>query len=141
MRVSAKIEYACIAMLELASSYGTGEPIRIRSIAADHGVPARFLVQILLQLKAAGLVSSTRGAAGGYQLVSPPAELTLADVLSVVEGQEMLPSPEEASSPSTRVLRRVWHEMAAAEQELLRSISFADLLERAQGEAESMYYI
>ena len=69
MRISAKTEYACIAMLELASQYGSGEPVRIRRIAERHDVPSRFLVQILLQLKGAGLVASDRGAAGGYLLI------------------------------------------------------------------------
>ena len=58
MKVSAKTEYACIAMLELAVSYGSGEPVRIRKIAEQHGIPSRFLVQILLQLNVAGLVTS-----------------------------------------------------------------------------------
>ena len=71
MKLSAKTEYACIAMLELAARYDTGEPIRIRTIADEHDIPSRFLVQILLQLKGAGLVNSTRGASGGYQLVVP----------------------------------------------------------------------
>ena len=52
MKISAKTEYACIAMLELSSRYGSGEPVRIRKIAERHNVPPRFLVQILLQLKA-----------------------------------------------------------------------------------------
>jgi len=77
MKVSAKTEYACIAMLELAAHYGTGQPVRVRRIAERHEVPARFLVQILLQLKGAGLVASVRGAAGGYQLLKPPEQVTL----------------------------------------------------------------
>ena len=64
MIVSAKTEYACIAVLELAARHGQPEPVRIRQIAEAHGIPSRFLVQILLQLKSAGLVQSTRGAAG-----------------------------------------------------------------------------
>jgi hypothetical protein len=56
MRLSAKTEYAAIAVLELARNWTSDEPVRIRSIAAAHGVPSRFLVQILLQLKGAGLV-------------------------------------------------------------------------------------
>ena len=64
MIVSAKTEYACIAVLELAARHAVGEPVRIRDIAEAHGVPSRFLVQILLQLKSAGLVQSIRGAAG-----------------------------------------------------------------------------
>ena len=62
MNISAKIEYACIAVLELAVNYNSGKPVRIRAIAQTHGIPSRFLVQILLQLKGANLVSSTRGA-------------------------------------------------------------------------------
>src|ERR1700735_2272211 len=77
VKVSAKTEYACIAMLERSASFGSGEPVRIRKIAEDHGVPSRFLVQILLQLKGAGYVNSTRGAAGGYELIKPPDEISL----------------------------------------------------------------
>ncbi len=65
MDISAKTEYACVAMLELAANYGSGEPVPIWVIAERHGVPARLLVQILLEFKAAGLVASTRGSAGG----------------------------------------------------------------------------
>ncbi len=86
MNVSAKTEYACLAVLALAANYGTGEPVRVRMIAQMHGIPSRFLVQILLQLKGAGLVSSTRGAAGGYQLIKDPAKITLAEVMGVIEG-------------------------------------------------------
>ena len=64
MHVSAKTEYACLAVLELALSYDSGEPMQVRRLATAHGIPSHFLVQILLQLKNAGLVSSTRGAAG-----------------------------------------------------------------------------
>jgi len=65
MKLSAKTEYACLAMLQLAEEYSGGEPLQIRRIADEHGIPARFLVQILLQLKGGSLVISTRGAAGG----------------------------------------------------------------------------
>ena len=58
MRISAKAEYACAAMLELAASYGEPQPVRIKAIADAQGISARFLVQILLQLKTAGLVAS-----------------------------------------------------------------------------------
>src|SRR6187455_699023 len=87
MLVSAKTEYACIAVLELAARHGSGEPVRIRDIAEAHGIPSRFLVQILLQLKSAGLVSSVRGAAGGYNLARDPEEITLLDVMTVVDAQ------------------------------------------------------
>ena len=88
MKLSAKTEYACLAMLQLAEDYDSGEPVQIRRIADEHGIPSRFLVQILLQLKGASLVASTRGAAGGYRLARPPREITLAEVIEVMEGDE-----------------------------------------------------
>jgi Rrf2 family protein len=142
VNISAKTEYACIAVLELANHFGSGEPIRIRRIAESHGIPSRFLVQILLQLKGAGLVSSTRGASGGYQLVRDPQSLTLADVMAVVEGH-----PSEVTSSATiqtavsRVLIETWREVATVQQEMLAGITFAELVQRVRGSTEQMYYI
>ena len=89
MKISAKIEYACLAMLELAARYDAGEPVRNGQIAAAHDIPSRFLVQILLQLKSAGLVVSIRGAAGGYRLARRPEEVTLGEVMSVIGGPNL----------------------------------------------------
>jgi DNA-binding IscR family transcriptional regulator len=83
---SAKTEYACLAVLELAAKYGSGEPVRVRTIADRQGIPSPFLVQILLQLKSAGVVESTRGSAGGYRLTRDPATLSLGEVVSMIEG-------------------------------------------------------
>ena len=141
MKVYAKTEYACIAVLELAHSYERGEPVRIRDIAERHGIPSRFLVQILLQLKGAGFVQSTRGAAGGYQLARPPEEITLLDIMSVIEGQETITSATTTGSPVSRVLLKAWREIDEAEREMLRSITFGDLTERLRDATEQMYYI
>ncbi|HVX10380.1 MAG TPA: Rrf2 family transcriptional regulator [Pirellulales bacterium] len=142
MKISAKTEYACIAMLELAERFGSGEPVRIRTIAEEHGVPARFLVQILLQLKGAGFVTSTRGASGGYQLVKAPEEISLGEVMSVIEGAaEPITSSASPESRSAKVLQAAWQEVADVERHALYSITFADLIERARKSSENMYYI
>ena len=142
MKISAKTEYACIAMMELASNHGSGEPVRIRKIAQQHGIPAHFLVQILLQLKRAGLVASTRGSAGGYQLVQSPAEITLATVMAVVEGpDEPIKSNAADTSLAARVLLQSWQEVADVEHDMLESITFADLVDQASARHEAMYYI
>src|ERR671923_1595541 len=91
MRVSAKAEYACVAMLELAANYRQPQPVRIKAIADAQGIPPRFLVQILLQLKTAGLVASVRGAAGGYQLAKPPERITLADIINAIDDRTLAP--------------------------------------------------
>ena len=141
MKVFAKTEYACIAVLELAQTFDTDEPVRIRDIADRHGIPSRFLVQILLQLKGAGLVASTRGAAGGYQLVRSPDEITLGEVMTVIEGQEPLSTATTGNSPISRVLMGAWRAVAAQEQAMLQSITFAELVLRSQADAQQMYYI
>ena len=144
MRISAKTEYACIAMLELASQYGSGEPVRIREIAERHTVPPRFLVQILLQLKGAGLVTSVRGAAGGYRLLSPPDKISLGRIMEVIDGQLDEEAPKSAASPDSpalKVLMQAWKEVSAMQFKMLDGITLADLLERAKVQGEQMYHI
>jgi Rrf2 family protein len=144
MKVSAKTEYACIAMFELASQFGSDEPVRIREIAERHGVPARFLVQILLQLKGAGLVASVRGAAGGYRLLTPPDEISLGRVMEVIEGQAESDGQDSAASPDScavKVLVQAWKEVSAVQRKMLDGITLADLLDRAKTQAEQMYHI
>jgi len=142
VNISAKTEYACLAMLELAAHYGSGEPVRIRCIAELLGIPSRFLVQILLQLKGAGLVASTRGAAGGYRLIQDPAGITLWDVMHLTEGKRTEVTRNAVSeSSSSRVLMSVWNEVAQTEHSMLTGITLADLLERTQGDAQHMYFI
>lgn len=136
MKVSAKAEYACLAVLELALSYGTSEPVRIKRIADAHRIPQSFLVQILQQLKAAGYVTSTRGAAGGYQLTRSPDTISLAEVLSAIDGQRRL-DYDLASSELTsalRALRSVWGQIAESAKRELDQTTFADLAERTRAE-------
>jgi Rrf2 family cysteine metabolism transcriptional repressor len=143
VKISAKVEYACTALLELAGQYGSAQPARIRCIAEEHNIPQRFLVQILLQLKGAGLVASTRGASGGYQLVRPPEEITLGEVIRVIEGP---PTVEDADatakrSPAAQVLLQTWGEISTAQQEMLDRVTFADLAQQCREFSEDMYYI
>ncbi len=131
-------------MLELASQYGSSEPVRIRRIAERHDVPPRFLVQILLQLKGAGLVSSVRGASGGYQLARPPQEVSLGQVMEVIDGNnEDTPHISCASpdSPAVKVLLHTWREVGEVQRKMLGGITLASLLERAKVQDEQMYHI
>jgi Rrf2 family protein len=131
MRVSAKAEYACIALVDLASSHNEGQPVRVKSIADNHRIPQRFLVQILLQLKGAGLVASTRGAAGGYQLARSPEKISLADIINIID---RAPAPRSAlasvRSSAVQTVQGVWEDIQAREQRMLHEISLADLVQR-----------
>src|SRR5689334_16353604 len=109
MRVSAKAEYACIAMLELAANFGEPQPVRVKVIADAHGIPLRFLVQILLQLKTAGLVASVRGAAGGYQLARTPREITLIDIIGAIDAEQPARSAGHGPPSAARqAIQSVW---------------------------------
>ena len=143
MKVSAKTEYACIAMLELALCHPSEEPVRIREIAERHNVPPRFLVQILLQLKGAGLVMSVRGAAGGYRLLLPPEKIPLGKVMEVIEGnlEESGKSSASKDSPIVQVLWQAWNDVAASHRRALVGLTLAELIERAKSQNEPMYHI
>ncbi len=141
MKLSAKTEYACLAVLELAARYESNEPVRVRTIADEHGIPSRFLVQILLQLKGAGFVASTRGAAGGYQLIKPPEDITLGEVMTVIEGNDFDIHTSVDNTPAARVLVDAWREVSQAQRNALYGITFGDLVARIKQDSENMFYI
>ena len=137
---SAKTEYACVALLELAAHHGDPTPVRLKTIAEKHDISHRFLVQILLQLKGGGLVESTRGAAGGYLLGRPPDRITIADVVNVIDP----PEPgrgDAASSPLARAIHGIWAQIQTAQRRILETTTLADLIQRVQGEYENVYQI
>jgi len=134
MLFSAKAEYACLAVMELALRHHDRRPVRLPEVADRHAIPHRFLVQILLQLKGAGLVASTRGAAGGYHLARDPGEITLADVLDVVDPPESAGGGRRKNaSPHLAALRDKWDEINAARRQVLESTTVADLIAAGQG--------
>lgn len=85
MRLSKKCEYACLALIELTRHY-EDELIQIADIAERNDIPKKFLEQILILLKNAGYIRSYRGARGGYRLAKPPGEITLAEIMRLVDG-------------------------------------------------------
>ena len=168
MRISAKAEYACVAMIELAAGHDQDQPLRIKNIADSQGIPPRFLVQILLQLKTAGLVISVRGAQGGYQLALPPEKISLASIIQAIDdtalaprtslGDGMIPTPSDASpgsprqtrprsslgnvanrSPAVDTLLAVWRDIQNEEKRMLERLSLAELLRRSR-QGDSLIY-
>ncbi|MEX0794053.1 MAG: Rrf2 family transcriptional regulator [Pirellulaceae bacterium] len=142
MNVSAKTEYASIAMVELAARYQSEQPARLRDIATSQGIPQQFLVQIMSQLKAAGLVTSTRGASGGYRLVDHPGNITLADIVSVVEGNGgEATSALARPTPTANALGRVWNEIAESRLTILRQVTLETLAQQVGRTSQEMFYI
>lgn len=128
MKISAKAEYACLAAVTLARVRPDEPPLRIREIAEAEGLSERYLVQILLQLKGAGLVVSTRGASGGYRLSRPPEQISLAEVLTAIDGPSEPPTVREESGPAAHALATVWREVHLAEQGVLERTTLDRLL-------------
>ena len=129
MKLSAKAEYACLAVIALARQGLDSTPVRVREIAETHGIPERYLVQILIQLKGAGLVYSTRGSAGGYRLARPAEQISLLEVLTSIEGPGE--PPREAKEPAARVLASVVEHLHAAERTVLEQTTIAHLAGRS----------
>ena len=139
MKLSVKSDYAARAVLGLTRHYQSGEALRVEDLAAEQGLPAKYLVQILIELKSAQIVKSVRGKSGGYLLARPPAEISLGDVLRCVHGV-IFDSPALSDARCPAELRRAWNKMRASLEETAEAITFQQLLEETV-EREKMYYI
>jgi Rrf2 family protein len=131
VRVSAKADYALRAALELAAAEGSG-PVKGERIAQAQAIPIKFLENILLELRHAGLVQSQRGAEGGYWLARPAAEINLAEVLRIVEGplanvRGMRPEDVEYEGAAEH-LREIWIAVRANLRGVLEGATLADLV-------------
>src|SRR5215208_3521672 len=131
MRVSAKTDYALRAAVELAAAWGDGTPVKGERLATAQAIPLRFLENILLQLRHAGIVESRRGAEGGYLLARPAAEVTLADVIRAIDGPLAGVSghrPETLDFPGrSEPLRDVWVAVRASLRAVLEHVTLADV--------------
>jgi Rrf2 family protein len=135
VRVSAKVDYAVRAAIELAAADEPGQPIKGERIAQAQGVPLKFLENILTELRHAGLVRSQRGVEGGYWLARPAEEISVADVIRAVEGpianvRGVGPHEVEYAGSAER-LRDVWIAVRASLRSVLEEVTLADL---ARGE-------
>jgi Rrf2 family protein len=137
VRISAKADYAVRAAAELAAA-PDDTPVRAEQIATAQGIPLKFLLHILNELKLARIVQSQRGAQGGYRLARPAAQITVADVIRAVEGplaNVHESRPEEMDyKGAAEPLREVWVAVRANLRAVLESVTLANL---AQGHLPS----
>lgn len=134
MHISAKGDYGLRAVLDLALHDGQG-PILRADIAARQNIPEAYLVQLLNLLRKAGVVHSIRGPKGGHLLLKRPDELTVGEVLAALEGPvSLLGRSEDRKSrdEGTDVLKEVWEATEAAINDVLSSVTFADLCRKHQ---------
>jgi Rrf2 family protein len=144
MRISAKSEYAIKAVLDLAIQRERGLT-PIQEIALRQGIPQRYLEQVLLALKRAGLVRSRRGSSGGYLLTRAPEEITVGDVLRAVEGSSAVEAlGGRRSARDGQDLAELWSGIADAVSSVVDRLTFGELATRAQEREDAgraMYHI
>ncbi|HZS31219.1 MAG TPA: Rrf2 family transcriptional regulator [Gaiellaceae bacterium] len=129
MRVSAKVDYALRALVELAAH--SDGLMTAEQLATAQKIPPKFLESILAQLRSAGLVASQRGAEGGYRLARPAAEISIAEVIRELEGpiatvRGVRPDELEYAGPAAP-LREIWLELRAQMRGVLEQTTLADL--------------
>jgi len=150
VRISTRGEYGLRAMLDLALHYGEG-PIALKQIAERQDISEHYLEQLMGSLRKAGLVSSVRGAQGGYQLARSPQETTAAAVLRALEGELEIRFDDGAALGRDRWqlprfgTRHLWQTLTARVGEVLETMTLADLLAAAEAaqaqEGEYIYHI
>lgn len=139
MKLSVKSDYAARAVLGLALHHPNVQPLRIDALASAQGIPANYLVQILIDLKAHGIVRSVRGKAGGYCLAVSPSEVTLGRVLRAVDGQ-VFDAPALTDDQCPAELKRAWETLRTATQAAAEAVDFQTLVDEC-AERQKMYYI
>ena len=132
LAITSKSPYAVRALAELAGR-GSDQPVPIGEIARSRDIPVQFLEGLFATLRRAGLLHSQRGVKGGYLFARPPAEITVLEVVELLEGE----LGAEAADAGT-----VWVDATEAVRAVLRSTTIADVVEReARAGAQPMYYI
>lgn len=138
MRISARCDYACRALLELALYWPSKKPIQIHTISKKQNIPMKYLVQILIQLKRIGLVKSVRGKQGGYILASSPDRISLGEVVRQIVGP-LLPLANSAMKRDS-IFITIWEEVEGVMAKVLDKITFEDIANKAKGIENAITY-
>jgi Rrf2 family cysteine metabolism transcriptional repressor len=143
MELSAKAEYACLAMAELAAQHEKRMPTSLKAIAERFKISHPFLMQIFMQLKGARLVKSLRGPSGGYQLARAPETVTLLDIVDVIDGpgKETTGLNSLPEVPLIGLLEQVRCEARQAARHVLNTVTLGELVRRARGAGLLEYQI
>ena len=145
MELSCKVDYACIALLELATRHKLGKPTSVSEIAISQHIPIRYLDQVMAMLRRSGLITSQRGAKGGYHLAREPWQIKLSDIVVALDGE----SPEDQKNPELITAEQasvidMWETAKVASFEILHKHTLEDLLRKCEEKkqvTDVMFYI
>lgn len=135
IRISNKCEYALLALTELAEKYEEGNTCTLEEISLSHRMPQPFLVQIFLELKRAGYISSKRGVNGGYRLRIPPKNIYLGDIIELMEGPLIPLKCQDCTKPKKVCnhaahcpLESIWNDLRGAISDVISQKTLAELI-------------
>lgn len=143
MKFSAKTNYGIVALLELAAEFPGGGVLQIAQIACRQEIPERYLEQMMTSLRKGGFLRSIRGPRGGYQLTRSPVQITIAEVIDCLEGEEISHNIVKGLSPEFLALNALTTRVNLKLAEHLEAISLQDLLEERDHyvKDQTMYFI
>ena len=139
MKISTKGRYGLRVLLDIAAHQEKG-PVILRDISARQEISEKYLWQVINPLKSAGLVNSTRGAKGGYLLAKAPGDITLLEIVSILEGPvsvvDCVGSPDQCGRSGACVTRGVWGKIESAIKDSMAKITLKEIADD-QKDAES----
>jgi Rrf2 family protein len=146
LQISTRGRYGLRLMVALAMNHGRGITL-MRDVSRSEDISEKYLGQIIIPLKGAGLVSSQRGSHGGYALARSPGEITVRDVVEAIEGRicpaPCVEDPKECARVTSCVAARVWRKLSRDIEKSMASFTLADLVRQARriGEPAENYSI
>ncbi len=143
MKLSTKGRYGVRLMIDLATHYGEG-PILLREIAKREEISEKYLSNLVNPLKATGLVEATRGVHGGYVLGKAPTEITMKEIVEVLEGPlclvECVEKPSACDRSARCIAHDLWRETANGMTQVLGKYTLADLVERQKAKRDTLMH-
>lgn len=132
MKLSTRARYGIHAMFELAARYGQG-PQPLKSIAESQNIPEQYLEQLIALLRREGLVESVRGAQGGYMLGKAPGDITMGELMHVLEGPillaDCLADDKNCERSCACPTKGVWERLSKSMDDVLNSVTLQDMLD------------
>lgn len=140
MRITAKIDYACKALLELSFHWPNAVPLQINAIAQSQQIPIKFLTQILLHLKQIGYVKSVRGKKGGYLLSMAPHKIILSDLVERMGGLGFSAAENKPNLRNQHAMDIIWRDLDEAVFQAMADINFEKICDRKRVQDRSFVF-
>jgi len=138
MKISARVDYACRALVELSLHWPSKKPLQINRIAKRQEIPINFLTHILINLKQLGYVNSIRGKSGGYILAKDPKNFSLKEVISDMGGSGF--ALDSHNDLKKNIMNGFWEEIDEVLLSTMATITFEIIAQRARQQDEAIMF-